>query len=348
MIPLVAISAYCLVVAALSAALTFVIMRRQPLMDVPNARSSHRAPTPRGGGMAIVAASAAGIAALGMDGHPGVIRDLPLIGVMAGALIVAASGLADDIKPLSYAAKLAAQAAAALVAMSCGVTIETVYLPGIGPTALGALAWPLTLLWLVGLTNAYNFMDGVDGLAGGTALIAGAFLTAIMIGVGAIDAGAVAATLAAGAAGFLIFNRPPARIFMGDVGSQFLGFGFAALGVILARQSGDGVLIYAVPLLLFHFLFDTLVTAIRRWRRGENVTQAHRTHLYQRLTHSDFGHGRTTLLLCAMGAAQGCATLWLMRAAPNVALWAFAPILVIQLGYIRIVAIRERRAAAKS
>jgi UDP-N-acetylmuramyl pentapeptide phosphotransferase/UDP-N-acetylglucosamine-1-phosphate transferase len=148
-----------------------------------------------------------------------------------------------------------------------------------------------------------------------------------------IDAGSLACTFAAASLGFLFFNLPPARIFMGDVGSQFVGFAFAALGVLAARGDPTGTLIYLVPLLLFHFLFDTLFTAFRRWRNGENVTQAHRTHLYQRLTHAGFGHGRATAALCAMGVAQGVGALWLVNQAPNLRLAIFVPALLLQVVY---------------
>jgi len=157
------------------------------------------------------------------------------------------------------------------------------------------------------------------------------FLMFVALGVSQVDESTLPCTLAAASLGFLLFNLPPARIFMGDVGSQFIGFAFAALSVLIGRHDASGILAWAVPLLLFHFIFDTLFTAYRRWRRGEQLTQAHRSHLYQRLTHSGFGHGRTTALLCAMGVLQGIGALWMTRQPEPTRLLVFVPVLLIQI-----------------
>lgn len=340
---IVAIVIYSLVVAALAAAGAWIMARTRILMDKPNERSSHAVPTARGGGLGIVAASLIGLIALGYHGHPTVIHDPAFLGVLAGGLIAAAGGLADDVRARSYSFKLGFQVAAAAVAMALGLMIERIYVPGFGPVALGWLAPALTALWLVGLTNAYNFMDGIDGLAAGTAVVAAGFLTVALILLRQIDAGSVASTLAAASLGFLLLNLPPARVFMGDVGSQFVGFAFAALAVLMAREDPTGTLIYVVPLLLFHFLFDTVFTAIRRWRNGENVTLAHRTHLYQRLTHAGFGHGRASLALCAIGVAQGVGALWLVQSPPALRLAIFVPALALQIVYAMAVTRYETR-----
>jgi UDP-GlcNAc:undecaprenyl-phosphate GlcNAc-1-phosphate transferase len=216
-----------------------------------------------------------------------------------------------------------------------------VALPWLGVVELGALAWPLTFLWLVGLTNAFNFMDGLDGLAGATATIAATALALAAQAGGNGPVAALAWSLAAGSAGFLLLNRPPARIFMGDVGSQFLGFAFAGLGVLMAQRVADGGGALLVPLLLFHFLFDTCLTAWRRWRRGAPLWQAHREHLYQRLNGTGLGHGAVTL---AVGAAALAAAALALTATDPDALWrglgvAFA----LQLAYAAWVARREAR-----
>jgi UDP-GlcNAc:undecaprenyl-phosphate GlcNAc-1-phosphate transferase len=338
-----AIFIYFVVVAAIAAAVTFAVARRRFLLDHPNARSSHESAVPRAGGLGIVVATVVGIVALWLDGHPTVLRDPAFIAVLTGGLIAASGGLADDIRARSSTVKLGFQIAAAAVAISLGLTVETIYVPGMGPVGLGIFAIPLTLLWLVALTNAFNFMDGIDGLAGGTAVIGFGFLMFVALGVGKVDESTIPCTLAAASLGFLLFNLPPARIFMGDVGSQFLGFSFAAVSVLLARHDTTGTLAFAVPLLLFHFIFDTLFTAYRRWRRGERLTEAHRSHLYQRLTHAGFGHGRTTALLCAMGVLQGVGALWMTRAPEPSRLLVFVPALLIQIAYAIYVTRREAR-----
>ncbi|MBM3538182.1 MAG: undecaprenyl/decaprenyl-phosphate alpha-N-acetylglucosaminyl 1-phosphate transferase [Alphaproteobacteria bacterium] len=340
---IIAIALYSLVIAAIAGAGAWLMARNRVLMDEPNERSSHVVPTARGGGVGIVVASLLGFLALGIHGHPTVIRDPGFLGVLLGALIAAAGGLADDVRSRSYSFKLGFQVAAAALAMACGLTIDRLYFPGIGPLALGWFAPALTLLWLVGLTNAYNFMDGIDGLAAGTAVVAAGFLTVALIVLGQIDVGSVASTLAAASLGFLLLNLPPARVFMGDVGSQFIGFALAALAILMAREDPTGTLIYVVPLLLFHFVFDTLFTAFRRWRAGEDVTAAHRTHLYQRLTHAGFGHGRATLALCAIGVAQGLGALWLVQNQPALRLAIFVPALALQIVYALAVTRYEQR-----
>ncbi len=335
---------YIVVIAALAAAATFALARRRLLLDQPNERSSHVTPVPRAGGIAIVGAAIAGSLALWLGGHPQVLAEPAFAVVLLGGLVAAAGGLADDVRARGFAFKLGIQIAAALVVIAKGLVIETLSIPGIGPVALGVFAPALTAVWLVGLTNAYNFMDGIDGLAGGTAVIGFGALMFAALGFGQVDEAAIACTFAAAALGFLLFNLPPAKIFMGDVGSQFLGFGFAALGVLIARQDASGTLFLLVPLVLFHFLFDTIFTAIRRWRRGETITQAHRSHLYQRLTHAGFGHGRTTALLCLIGLAQGIGALWLVQLPPSERWWPFVPALLVQLVYWQVVVRREERA----
>jgi UDP-N-acetylmuramyl pentapeptide phosphotransferase/UDP-N-acetylglucosamine-1-phosphate transferase len=340
---ILAIFIYFVAVAAIAAGVTFTIARRRFLLDHPNARSSHQSAVPRAGGLGIIAATVIGIVALWLDGHPTVLRDPAFMAVLAGGLVAAAGGLSDDIRARSSTVKLGVQIVAAYVAISLGLKIEAIYVPGFGAVTFGMFATPVTLLWLVALTNTYNFMDGIDGLAGGTAVIGFGFLMFVALGVSQVDESTLPCTLAAASLGFLLFNLPPARIFMGDVGSQFLGFAFAALSVLIARHDASGTLAWAVPLVLFHFIFDTLFTAYRRWRRSEKLTQAHRSHLYQRLTHAGFGHGRTTALLCAMGVLQGVGALWMTRAPEPARLLVFVPALLIQIGYAVYVTRREAR-----
>jgi UDP-GlcNAc:undecaprenyl-phosphate GlcNAc-1-phosphate transferase len=338
---ILAIFLYCAVVAGLAAAVTYGVAKRKLLLDHPNSRSSHETPVPRSGGLGIVTATVLGVLALGADGHPAVLRDNAFFAVILGGLIAAIGGFADDVRTRSFVFKLSIQVAASGIAVALGLVVNTLTVPGVGPVHLGALGPVITLLWLVGMANAYNFMDGIDGLAGGTAVIAGIFLTLTALELRQINEATIACTLAAASLGFLVFNLPPAKIFMGDVGSQFVGFGFAATGVLIARYDTTGTLILLVPLLLFHFIFDTVYTAFRRWRRGENVTQAHRSHLYQRLTHAGFGHGRVTALLSAIAVLQGGGALWMVHLPPGSRLLVFLPALALQLIYLGLVVRRE-------
>ncbi|MGE0748350.1 MAG: glycosyltransferase family 4 protein [Rhodospirillales bacterium] len=317
----------------LSALLSWLVIRLG-IVDDPNQRSSHDRPVARGGGIAIVGAVAAAAAVLWAGGGP-----MPpgAAALAAAALGMAAVGLADDLRLLrTFRGKLAAQVAAAVLVAASGLVVERLWLPFAGEIALGWWGWPLTVLWIVGLTNAFNFMDGLDGLAGGAAAIAGGFFAAIAA---ATAAGPISLFVAAACAGFLLLNAPPARLFMGDVGSQFLGFAFAALAVA-ATVEQPAVPFLAMPVLFLHFIADTAFTLGRRLAAGETVTQAHRGHLYQLLNRTGWPHARVTLLLAAMGLAQGAAALLLADGAGGPAL---AAVLAAQSVYAVLVVRRARR-----
>jgi UDP-GlcNAc:undecaprenyl-phosphate GlcNAc-1-phosphate transferase len=299
--------------------------RLRLLVDQPNARSSHSLPTPRGGGVGLVAGALAGCLWLGADSA--------LVGVAAGALVAAAAGLADDARAQGAFVKFGAQILAAILAMAGGATFGIVHVPGLGPVDLGVFAVPVTLLWFVGLTNAYNFMDGLDSLAAATGAVAALFAGLALAIDGHHALAGLAVVLAAACLGFLPLNWPRARVFMGDVGSQFLGFSFAGLGVLAANADASGRLFWLVPLLLMHFLFDTLLTAARRAAAGENVLAAHRGHLYQILNQSGVSHGRVSALLACFAVAQGVAALYLASSVAAALLASFA----LQLAYARIV-----------
>ena len=301
------------------------------LVDQPNERSSHSLPTPRGGGVGLVAGTLLAGAWLSLP-------VAGLAGIAAGAAIAAAAGLADDARAQGAYVKFGAQFLATGLAIAGGAVFDVVHVPGLGPVALGAFAVPVTFLWFVGLTNAYNFMDGLDALAGATGLVAAAFAGLFLAWAGHGDLAALAFVLAAACAGFLPLNLPRARIFMGDVGSQFLGFCFAGLGVLAANAEPDGRLFWLVPILLMHFLFDTLATALRRAASGENVLAAHRSHFYQKLNQAGAAHGRVAALLAAMAAAQGLFVHWLPTSVASALLAAFG----VQLAYAAFVLSRAR------
>lgn len=319
--------------AGLAASVTWAMARWAVLVDVPNARSSHRRPTPRGGGVGIVLAFACGMLGLSAGTGRGLLEETAIVGLIGAAAIAALAGLADDVRPLSSAMKFGAQIAAALVAMASGLVVDTLSLPALGPVTLGPLAYPVTALWLVGMTNAFNFMDGLDGLAASTATLVAAFLGAVAILLGDAPVAVFALILAAASTGFLVFNFPPAKIFMGDVGSQFLGFMFAGLGVFLAKSDLTGTLIFVVPILLFNFLFDTIFTAAYRLLRGENPTAAHRTHLYQLLNQAGASHRTVTAVHAVMVVMQGFAALWLVGASPEPRWLIFLFFGLLQTGY---------------
>ena len=304
--------------------------RLRLLVDQPNARSSHVLPTPRGGGIGLVVGALAGCLWLGVDGA--------WVGLGAGALVSALAGLADDARAQGAFVKFGAQFLAAGLAMAGGTVFGVVHVPFIGPVDLGIFAGPVTFLWFVGLTNAYNFMDGLDALAASTGAVAAMFAGLVLAIDGHNALAGLAFVLASVCLGFLPLNWPRARVFMGDVGSQFLGFAFAGLGVLAANADASGRLFWLVPLLLVHFLFDTMLTAARRAMAGENVLAAHRGHLYQRLNQAGVSHGRVSALLACMACAQGLAALYLTSSVAVALLAALA----LQLAYARLVFSRAR------
>ncbi|MDP2990295.1 MAG: glycosyltransferase family 4 protein [Kiritimatiellota bacterium] len=211
-----------------------------------------------------------------------------------GAVLIAGVSWLDDVRSLPISIRLTIHAVSALMVMVAFGYWQNAAAPVLGILPLAVLGLPITLLWMVGLTNAYNFMDGIDGLAASQAVVAGAGW-AILGGLSdqPLISG-LGVLMAASSLGFLMHNWPPARIFMGDVGSAFLGFTFAALPVIAAPTGGRWPVIGA--LLVWPFVFDTAFTFLRRLRNREPVFAAHRSHLYQRLVISGLSHRRVTAI----------------------------------------------------
>jgi UDP-N-acetylmuramyl pentapeptide phosphotransferase/UDP-N-acetylglucosamine-1-phosphate transferase len=264
------------------------LARRFGLLDRPNQRSSHAGVVPRAGGVAILAAI---LAALSLAP---VFWQGPAATVLLGALALGAIGLADDRFGLPPGVRITAQLAVALYIVASVGPIQRLPFPPPFDPALGALGTPLSVLWIVAVVNFFNFLDGIDGLATLQAAV-----TAAGIAAASWEAGAVllAAALAGAAAGFLPFNWSPASVFLGDVGSYFLGCLLAALPLLAAPEARSSAVLL-VALSLWLFLADASLTLFRRAARGARVWQAHREHLYQDLS-ARLGHARVTLALCA-------------------------------------------------
>lgn len=276
----------------------------------------------------------------------GAVQQLPLSLVLA-TVMVAGAGLADDVRGgLPPVFRLAVQLLAAiLVTGSCG-PIERLPLPDPAALPLNWAGYPLTLLWLVGVTNIYNFLDGIDGFAAVQGLAAG---LALGFAAGGGPEAQVALSLAGGCAGFLLHNWHPARIFLGDVGSAALGFLFAALPLYAAREGAERAeLVWLAALALWFFLADGAFTLCRRAWRGERVWEPHRSHLYQRLVQSGWTHARVALtvgLATGVLAASALAARWF----PGVgARWSVTGMAVFGFGvYWAGVAWRERGAGGR-
>jgi UDP-GlcNAc:undecaprenyl-phosphate GlcNAc-1-phosphate transferase len=302
-----------LVIAALSAVITFFLSRHIKALDVPNERSSHTKVTPRGGGIAIVVSFLVGISLIHLIGNKTPIYTPYFLGFLFSSFVIATLSFYDDFHVVSFRVKLGGQIISIIVGLYTGIVIDIVHLPFFGEVNVGVFAYPLTFIWVLGLTNAYNFIDGLDGLAASTAVIAAGFFAYITFQQGSHFIYLASLTLAAASLGFLIFNWSPARIFMGDVGSTFLGLVFAVMAVIAARYDHSHTSLFVVPLLLFHFIFDTVFTFFRRLLAGEHVFTAHRSHLYQLLNRIGYSHKRVASIYSAMAVCQGVTAVWMVK-----------------------------------
>ncbi len=318
---------------AFSAALTWIARRHVRVLDVPNERSSHARTVPKSGGVAIVGTFLAGMVAIYFVADVARIADRYFWGWLACIFLLAVVSFVDDVNQRSYAAKLVVQVLCAGAVVVAGFAIERLWIPFAGETRLGWLAYPVTLVWVIGLTNACNFMDGLDGLTAGVAAIAGVFLCGIALSQGSVFVYAASYALVAAALGFLVFNFPPARIFMGDAGSTFFGFAFATLALIGAHFDREHLSFYIVPMLLFQFIFDTFFTFVRRLLRGEPVHRAHRTHLYQLLQQSGFSHRAVSYFHYAVAVAQGFGAIAIVKLDPQYRGLVFLPFLAFNTIY---------------
>lgn len=257
------------------------ILRERGVVDVPGSRSSHVQPTPRGGGLAIVPGIAVGLVAAWALGLP-----LPGAVTLAAAALVCAVGAVDDVRSLPAGIRLLVHVAAAGCVVAALGPVARLPLPAPLDVELGILGAPLTVLWIVGVTNIFNFLDGIDGYAAAQAVVASVVL-AVLGGGGALTM--AGATLAGASAGFLFHNWHPAKVFMGDVGSGMIGFLLGALP--LETDIGDRPeVLFASAMALWFFLADGTFTIVRRLANGERIWVAHRSHLYQRLVIAGLSH----------------------------------------------------------
>lgn len=306
-------------------------------MDHPNERSSHQQATPRGGGIAIVITFFVGMLAIYFFGDKSHIKQNYMLGFITSSLLIAIISFYDDIQEKSAQFKLFSHIIATILVLWSGIVIDQLAFPFIGYINLGLGGYALSLFWIIGLTNAYNFMDGLDGLIGGVTIIASLFFMAICYYEGSHFVYISCYTLLAGALGFMILNFPPAKIFMGDIGSTFIGFTFATLAIIANRYDASHISFLVVPLLLFNIIYDVIFTLIRRWLNGEKLTQAHRTHLYQLMNRIGYSHLEVSLIHYCMTFSQGLGALWMLQINGNNRIYVFLPFFILQITYTTIV-----------
>jgi UDP-GlcNAc:undecaprenyl-phosphate GlcNAc-1-phosphate transferase len=301
-----------LLAMTITAALT-PLVRRAALnvgaVDEPGGRRVHVRKIPRLGGIAIVVGFFLPLATLFvLRTHAGVTlfsESRVTIGLTVGAVLIVAAGLIDDVKGLGAKAKLAIQTAAACVAFAGGMHVDSVVLPWIGAWSLGWLALPATILWIVGIVNAMNLIDGLDGLAAGVAFFACLTNFTIATLTGNVFILLIMASLAGAVIGFLFYNFNPAKIFMGDSGSMFLGFVLASASLLGARtQKSPTLIAVIVPILALGLpITDMLMTIARRFLARRSIFAADRGHIHHRLLDMGLTHRRSVLSLYVISVA---------------------------------------------
>ncbi len=294
LLPLVLIALSALLVAAGATPVARRVAPRLGWVDEPSARKLHRRATPLLGGVAIYLAF---VVALVLFGERFYVRQV--VGIFVGATVVSLMGLWDDRRHLAAGVKLLVQMAAAGLLIATGVRVQMFRNPW--------LDVPVTFLWVVGITNALNLLDNMDGLAGGVAAIAAGHFTLLAAMSGQYLVGALAAALLGACLGFLLYNFNPARIFMGDSGSLFLGFLLAALGIKLRFPENAPIVTWMVPVLVLAVpIFDTTLVFISRLRRGVNpLTTPGKDHTSHRLVQLGLTQREAVMVLYLAAGVSG-------------------------------------------
>lgn len=282
---------------------------RSGKVDQPNHRKMHKQPMVRLGGVSIFIGVLVALVAIWLTGGFGLLppaKEYEIWGVTLGGLLFFLIGLADDLYDLSPFTRLFLQVVVASMAWQAGVQIDflTVPLADVGLVTLPAwLSLPITTLWLVGMANAINWIDGLDGLAAGVSGIAAVIMLIVCLFMDQPAAAIIAAALAGGALGFLRYNFNPAQIFMGDGGAYFMGFTLAGVGVVGLVKSVTTVAVLLPFLILAVPILDMSAVIFQRLRSGSSPFIADNRHLHHRLLETGLSHRATVLVIY-------CLTLW--------------------------------------
>lgn len=324
-----------LVAVFLAAVVLTGAMRRyalnRELLDVPNPRSSHTVPTPRGGGVSIVAAALGAVTLLWLLGA---ISAFAFAALFLGGAVVAGIGYLDDQGHVPAHWRMAVHVIAAVIVVGCAGTLPPVPMFGM-ELVPGLVGVVLAVLWVTWSLNLYNFMDGIDGLAAVEAVTVCAGAAFLLWFVGELEWALVTAVYGAASLGFLVWNWPPAKIFMGDGGSGFLGFSLAALALLAFTETGFPI--WSWLILLGVFIVDATVTLIHRLIRGERWYAAHRSHAYQHAAREVGSHLPVTVVTGLINLTWLLPLAWLAVLNPGwglvIMLVAWLPLLLIALRF---------------
>lgn len=327
------------VVSAVIVDLVIVLATRYRLIDLPNRRSAHALPTARGGGAAIVITMAAGATAAAFR-WPNMALPI-MLGTLLPALVIGFVGVIDDMQPLRASLRLFIHVGVALAITWFLGPLRSIAIPGMPEFEFGWAAWPVTVLWVVGLTNAYNFMDGIDGMAALGAVVGGLAIAAVALVIWVPPSMVLGSFLAAAAGGFLVFNWQPARIFMGDVGSAFLGTFFAAMPLLFPSHLRSDVIV-PVALALWPSIYDPFLSVLRRAASGHNPLEPHREFLFHKLVRSGVPHAWVSLLYGGLAAIGGLAGIAMVSPAVPLTLRTVAPLVPVLLALALTVGVEWR------
>lgn len=335
----------CLGIAALVLALIFVPLAMKlaykiGAVDKPNARKVHTKIMPRMGGLGIYLAYIIVVLATQK-------MNMQLAGLLLGSTILVVLGIFDDMKDLNAKFKLLIQVLAAVIVMAFGVRIEFMTnVFGGGAIYLDILSLPITLLWIVGITNAINLIDGLDGLAGGIATIAALSMAVVGWIYGQYLMASMAIILAGATMGFLRYNFHPAKVFMGDTGSLFLGFNLSVLAIMGVAKSVTFISLAAPVLVLGVPIFDTFFAILRRKMNHKPIFAADKDHLHHRLLGMGFSHRKTVLIIYAISffLALSAILITYLSTAEAVAVVAIVlSVILIGAGKLGVIAVKRPR-----
>lgn len=286
------------------------IAPRLGAVDKPNARKIHHTLMPRLGGAAIYAGF---MLAYWLGGN----HHQEYLGLCLAGSFIMLVGIVDDIRSLSPRLKLVGQIMAAVILVAFGVRVDFLTNPFDGLFILGKLAIPVTIFWLVGVTNALNLVDGLDGLAAGTSLIAAVTIAVVAWFNGEVAVAFLSLALAAAVLGFLPFNFHPARIFMGDSGSMFLGFNLAALAAIGLTKSATVISLFIPVVILGLPIMDTLFAIVRRFLNHRPIFAPDKEHLHHRLLAQGLSQRQAVGVIYLVDACLGGSAILLSRVATD-------------------------------
>lgn len=313
-------------------------------MDAPDARKVHREPIPRMGGLAIYVAFVVAVLATAPYNQQ-------VMGILIGSTVIVAVGILDDLYQLAAKVKLAGQIVAAAVLLFFDIRIDWVMNPFGGEMIyFDWLAIPITIFWIVGLTNTVNLIDGLDGLAAGVSTIAAVSILFIAADMGIVVVALLLAALAGGAVGFLKYNMNPAKVFMGDTGSMFLGYVLAAVAIVGAVKSAATIALIVPIVALGLPILDTAFAILRRKLSGEPIFKPDKGHLHHRLLAMGLSQKQAVWLMYGISCCLGISAFILTEVSVLVGCGIVAGLLILAVFGARKIGVlkADRRQSAQS